>query len=118
MNIIKKPYLCEACGETQPDNFYGKQKICCKKCHSKACYERQKETRRIAIEHKGGKCEHCGYDRYRGALQFHHLDPTKKDPKEFKRQKNIAAFLAEVDKCILLCANCHAEEHDRLRRGG
>lgn len=118
MYSIKKPYLCRDCGDTNADNFYGKQKSHCKKCHSTSTYNRSKEVRRLAIEHKGGKCQHCEYDKYEGALQFHHLDPTQKDPKEFKRGKNIEAFMAEVDKCILLCANCHAEEHDKLRRGG
>jgi len=32
-----------------------------------------------SIEYKGGKCRICGYDRCDGALQFHHLDPSKKD---------------------------------------
>ena len=115
---VVKPFLCKECGETEPDQFYGKSKITCKKCHSKSTHDRQKEVRRLAREHKGGKCQFCGYNKYEGALQFHHLDPMQKDPKEFKRHKNLEAFLAEVDKCILLCANCHAEEHDRLRRVG
>ena len=115
---IVKPHLCKDCGETNPDNFYKGQKIHCKKCHTRVAYEAQKATRLRAIEYKGGCCEHCGYDKYHGALQFHHKDPTQKDPKEFSRKKNWERFKAEVDKCVLLCANCHAEEHERLRRGG
>jgi 5-methylcytosine-specific restriction endonuclease McrA len=115
---IVKPYLCKDCGETDPLNFYGKQKIVCKKCHTKNVYAAQKATRARAIEYKGGCCQHCGYDKYHGALQFHHIDPTQKDPKEFSRTKNWERFKAEVDKCVLLCANCHAEEHERIRRGG
>ena len=67
------------------------------------------------VVYKGGKCERCGYDKCEAALQFHHIDPTEKDfsishinlGKEF----NLEKLYQEVDKCILLCANCHAEEH-------
>tara|TARA_B110000908_G_C9806135_1_gene250802 strand:- start:20 stop:415 length:396 start_codon:yes stop_codon:yes gene_type:complete len=115
---VVKPHLCKECGETDPLNFYGKQKIVCKKCHSKGAYDTQKATRAKAIEYKGGCCSACGYKKYHGALQFHHMDPTQKDPKEFKRGKNWERFKAEIDKCVLLCANCHAEEHERIRRVG
>ena len=111
---VVKPFLCETCGDNEPANFYKGQKICCKKCHVKVTHQAQKDTKRRAIEYKGGCCEHCGYDKYTGALQFHHLDPTQKDIKQFSKTKNFEAFKKEVDKCILLCANCHAEEHARL----
>ena len=121
---VVKPYLCKTCNETNPDNFYGGQKIQCKSCHIKSTHQTQKDVRMQAIKHKGGCCEKCGYNNYTGALQFHHKDPTKKDPKAFRRTKNLQVFLEEVDKCALLCANCHAEEHailggwDGLRRDG
>ena len=114
---IVKAHLCKDCGEANPDNFYKGQKIHCKKCHTQVAYESQKATRLQAIEYKGGCCEHCGYNNYTGALQFHHKDPTQKDPKEFGRKKNWERFKVEVDKCVLLCANCYAEEHERIRRG-
>ena len=65
---------------------------------------------------QNGKCSFCGYDKCLGALQFHHLDPTKKDFTISQVNLNETNFSidmlkAEVDKCILLCANCHAEEH-------
>ena len=78
--ITKKPFLCEGCGETNPLNFTGKMKSTCKKCHSKDIGRRLIWAREKAIEYKGGKCELCGYDKYRGALEFHHKDPTQKDP--------------------------------------
>ena len=76
------------------------------------------EARARAIEYKGGECKHCGYKKYQGALQFHHMDPKEKDPKLFKRLKNFKKIKVELDKCILLCANCHAEEHERIRKVG
>lgn len=55
----------------------------------------------------------CGYDKCREALDFHHLDPTQKIfglsvkglTRSWEKIRN------EIDKCILLCANCHREIH-------
>ena len=67
------------------------------------------------VEYKGGKCEICGYDKCVEALEFHHLDPTEKEfgissysSLSFEKAKN------EVDKCVLVCANCHREIHHAL----
>lgn len=66
------------------------------------------------VAYKGGKCEICGYDKCITALEFHHLNP---DEKEFGIGTNdILSFeknKKEVDKCILVCANCHREIHYR-----
>lgn len=75
--------------------------------------ERRRKTKDMAIEYKGGKCEKCGYNKCNGALEFHHLNPEEKDfsistsgtTKSFERIKK------EIDKCILVCANCHREIH-------
>jgi len=66
------------------------------------------------VEYKGGKCEHCGYNKSVRALTFHHLDPTKKDFAISGKSWSMDKLTKEVDKCIMLCANCHAEEHERL----
>ncbi len=67
------------------------------------------------VTYKGGKCERCGYDKCEAALQFHHIDPTEKDFSishiNLGQEFNLEKLYKEVDKCILLCANCHAEEH-------
>ncbi len=67
------------------------------------------------LQYKGGKCENCGYNKSNRALTFHHLDPSEK---EFsisgKHCRKWEVIRKELDKCKLLCANCHAEEHERL----
>jgi hypothetical protein len=45
----------------------------------KAVQQRRERVRLKAINYKGGRCQICGYDRCTEALEFHHLDPTKKD---------------------------------------
>ena len=68
------------------------------------------------MEYKGGKCENCGYDRYIGALEFHHKDASKKDftLSETKGYKFDQKIKDELDKCSLLCSNCHREKHAEL----
>lgn len=88
----------------------------CLKCETEAVQKRREKLKVMAIAYKGGKCQICGYDRYVGALEFHHLDPTQKDfgisAKGYTRSwdKN----KQELDKCILVCANCHREIHNGI----
>jgi len=64
------------------------------------------------IEYKGGKCEHCGYDKCPAAFDFHHLDPSKKDFNlSTLRNYKLENIKSELDKCLLLCSNCHRELH-------
>lgn len=65
-----------------------------------------------AIEYKGGSCTNCGFSSHPSALQFHHTDPVEKDVAWNKlRLRSWDKITTELDKCILLCANCHAIEH-------
>lgn len=56
----------------------------------------------------------CGYSKCIEALEFHHLDPTEKEF-EISDRRSWEALTAELDKCILLCANCHREYHSENR---
>lgn len=67
-----------------------------------------------AIQYKGGGCRVCGYNRCPRALNFHHIYPTHKDFNVSGSTKSWQRIKAELDKCVLLCANCHAEVHDGL----
>jgi hypothetical protein len=64
----------------------------------------------------GSKCSVCGYDRCLYALDFHHLDPDKKDKAVcyLLSSKSFKAAADESKKCVLLCSNCHRELHDGL----
>ena len=69
-----------------------------------------------AIDYKGGHCSRCCYDKYYGALQFHHRNPEEKDVNWTKlRLRSWDKITEELDKCDLLCANCHAEVHNEIR---
>lgn len=63
----------------------------------------------------GGSCVKCGYAKNISALHFHHISATEKSFKLGARilsNRSWEAILEEVQKCELLCANCHAEEHN------
>ena len=109
---------CSVCGKRL--GWRNKSGVCseCKKS-DKTQYDHLKKFRqdrkRKLIEYKGGRCERCGYDKCIAALDFHHIDPSEK---EFSlgsghtgTSRSWESVLAEVDKCMLLCANCHRELH-------
>ena len=81
-----------------------------------AVAKRRKKIRDMALEYGGGKCVLCGYDTCKRALSFHHRDPKKKDfglstkgiTRSWEKTRK------ELDKCVLLCANCHMEVHDGI----
>jgi hypothetical protein len=65
-----------------------------------------------AVAHKGGKCVACGVAYPHAAMQFHHRDPAEKDVEWGKlRLRAWAKILTELEKCDLMCANCHAIHH-------
>lgn len=106
---------CKKHGETEftLDNT-GKWR--CKKCRAEAVQRKREGLKKDAIKYKGGKCQICGYDKCDGALEFHHIDPSKKD---FGIAQNgytraWSKIKEELDKCILVCANCHREIHSGI----
>jgi len=86
----------------------------------RAVHARRKKIRKMAVEYKGGKCEACGYDRCADALEFHHNNATSKkfgiSEKGYTRSWD--AVKDELDKCIMICANCHRELHAKLAASG
>ena len=106
--------LCSKCKVILPINqFYGRHTYC-KECSNKYTVTRLRNYKIQAVKHKGGKCQICGYNKFFGALEFHHLDPSKKDFNLAQSNRRFEAVKAELDKCILLCSNCHRETHAGL----
>jgi len=78
---------------------------------------RRIERKEVLIAIRGGKCENCGYNKKAAALEFHH--PNQKDfliapaLSNFSDKQFNTILIPEVKKnTILLCANCHREEHN------
>ena len=110
---------CKRCNlEKSSEEFYRRRKGTdlspyCKPCTNAQTVERQQAFKMKCVEYKGGSCFKCGYDTYIGALEFHHLDPTQKDFTIAKVKLTTFGEKVEkeLDKCVLLCSNCHREQH-------
>jgi transposase len=105
-----------ACAHHGEAEFYleGRGSYRCKRCRVDAVARRRRRVKAILIAEAGGGCVICGYNRHPRSLAFHHLDPLEKRLEI--NAKGIAVSLerlrAEARKCVLLCANCHAEVED------
>jgi len=89
----------------------------CRACRAAAVAERRRRVKRTLIDEAGGRCQLCGYDRYQGALAFHHVDPeTKVMTIATGITLAIETLRAETQKCVLLCHNCHAEVEAGVRQ--
>ena len=115
----KKP-ICKFCGESNIENLMllGNGKVSksrCKKCQNIYAIKRVQQNKIKAVEYKGGKCIICGYNKCMRSLSFHHRNPKTKDLDWNKmRSWNIEKIKKELDKCDLLCSNCHGEIHEKI----
>jgi len=93
---------------------HSKKHLRCNKCSTNV---RRKDLKKRAVVYKGGKCIGCGYNKCKKALTFHHLNPKKKRF-NIARASNYSweKLKPELDKCVLLCSNCHIEVHAGIRR--
>ena len=114
--------ICNTCNITKKASEFHRAQAAkdglqhnCKTCLQGIYAQKAREL----FEYKGGKCAHCNLrDLERPEIyDYHHTNPATK-------LHNVTAIMyhaeekvhAEADKCILLCANCHRSEHERLRK--
>lgn len=119
---MEETKICIDCNTEKPISLFYKQKAhkhgvmsYCKDCFNKRCTERWIQRKIDAIKCKGSKCENCSLelnDYNYPVFEFHHLDPTKKEFDWSKlRLQTQTTITKELDKCQLLCANCHRLVH-------
>ena len=116
LELIEK--LCNKCKNIRPiSEYYQRQDgngptAYCKDCTKLQTIERQRALKLKAIEYKGGKCEDCGIIGHPAIYDFHHLDTTLKDFSiGHTKLSSFNNIKEELDKCILLCSNCHRIRH-------
>lgn len=94
--------------------------LLCVNCHAETHSENSKKGNKTHIKNKlrllemYGKnyCEHCGYGKNVTALHFHHKNPAEKlFTLSSKFNFNESEMRKELDKCMLLCGNCHNKIH-------
>lgn len=88
-----------------------------RKRRSEAVIGWRRRAKQRLVEYKGGKCEVCGYNKSIYSLTFHHKDPTQKDFSLSGKSWSFERLQTEVDKCRLLCNNCHGEVHEQMNEG-
>lgn len=117
--------ICKDCGDILEvgDNWTEaaerNYRYLCKPCTNKRSRVKKHTMKLDAIEYLGSKCQDCGQDDYHPSVyEFHHLDPSTKtaSPSNIIRSSNREALFKELDKCVLLCANCHRIRHYEERR--
>ncbi len=102
---------CRIHGLTRHISVASERRLRCATCRAEAVSRRRRKVKGMLVAEAGGKCVLCGYARHSAALQFHHLDPVTKSFGLGVRgiTRSIEKLRAEAAKCVLLCANCHAE---------
>ena len=117
---------CLICKEIKEiSNFYKSKnsiQTYCKICSCKYHQNRVKDVKIKMIEYKGGECEKCNLklkNSHYAVFDFHHTNSLDK-PLNFNRIKfqKWEKIKYEIDKCKLLCANCHRMEHAILNGWG
>lgn len=111
-----KPKTCIKCNKEFYPKKQAKARKYCYDCVPEENYSGSVVRSRIkkwALEYKGGKCEKCGYNKCTHALELHHINPKEKDFCLSDRNIKLdwQAIKKELDKCILVCSNCHREIH-------
>jgi hypothetical protein len=116
-----KNKVCSQCGELKSlSEFYQKKgyktsQSKCKSCFNKYCSERWVNKKIKYIEYKGSECNDCGLsypEEPYVIFDFHHRDPNEKEFDWSKmRLRSDDKIKEEIDKCDLLCSNCHRKKH-------
>ena len=113
---------CRSCGSVAPEEEFPKAgkikgvqyyRHLCTTCYSKQKTDKSNERIAKFREYKKTlKCNRCGYDDYR-ALEFHHPNDDKDnfEPCVIARMRSWDNVLKELNKCEVLCSNCHRIEH-------
>jgi len=97
---------------------YAKRYAAQRKDENNAKYRKRRQMlKQMSVDYLGGSCAACGFCEHISALEFHHVDPGQKEIgisvllDEKRKKRNIEEIKSELDKCIVLCRNCHARLH-------
>lgn len=116
---------CPRCQENKKNEEFNKSKLSldglqgyCRLCNKNRAAQFRREFKEDCIDHLGGKCWKCSEEFSPAVFDFHHLDPSKKDLELSKmtfKDWN-SEVVPELDKCALLCSNCHRQVHVEERQ--
>lgn len=109
--------ICTQCGDSKESSeFYSRGKnrkdsnTFCKPCFNAYCIQRWKDRKKQAVGYKGGKCKDCSITYHPNVYDFHHTGDKEANWNKI-RLWSWDRITKELDKCVLLCANCHRIRH-------
>lgn len=125
--LFSEGYIkCRKCEEKLPIKLFTKNRFAkhgyrkeCRDCHQNVIKKRRRKIKQFWVEQMGGRCQYCGFNKWIGPLQFHHIEWDRRNKKHDNTYPNIVLYRkydvdqirAELDKCCLLCSNCHDAIH-------
>jgi transposase-like protein len=117
-DVLEVQRRCPTHGITTYVRYGPNDHLRCLLCRRARVTARRRRIKEILVAEAGGSCQLCGYHRAPQALHFHHVDPEQKSFSLALRgvARSIERCRAEARKCVLLCANCHAEVEAGLAR--
>lgn len=117
---MEQTKLCTDCNTNKPISQFYKSNThsqgvmyYCSNCFNKRCIARWIQRKLKAIEYKGNKCMRCNLDikdSHYSVFDFHHTHDKDYDWSKLRLQSWIK-ITQELDKCKLLCSNCHRIVH-------
>lgn len=113
---LREPVLLECKHHGLTEFFLYDSGQVCIKCKTARQTNRQRENKARAVQYKGGKCAMCGLEtEHLAVYDFHHTDPAEKEANiaELVFSASWVNIKAELDKCIMLCSNCHRIVHSQ-----
>jgi len=106
---ISRNYVCHDCENKRQKKWRkeNKERVAIREARYR------KNQRKELDKLKVNGCAICGYNKCNAVLDFHHVNPQDK---KFSLQcsamnRSLVNIIIEVNKCILLCSNCHKEIH-------
>ena len=115
IDLKNKEKRCLICGKPfTPKTSSANLRTCCYECMPDGVQLTRGGFLARLKQNRGGKCIRCGYNKCLKALEFHHVDQSKKDFTISNDHFKLADAVEKSKKCILLCSNCHKELHDNL----
>lgn len=112
LELIGKKF-CSSCQKEHVINNFHLTISICKQCQNKLRRNKKRRRKLLAIQLLGGECQQCCGKFHPCAFDFHHKDSKQKDFNIGKAMDSMSwrAIKKELDKCILLCSNCHRSKH-------
>ena len=108
---------CRVCGIDSyiPDYRLKGRHYECNDCKRNINRNTARSTKARCVEYKGGKCIICGVVGPPEIYDFHHEDPSLKEFTIGGKSRSFESVKLELDKCLLLCSNCHRTVHAKSK---